>query len=189
MLTPIPPAAVLFTMQAGRPIDLVFRVVVRSVNGLDSTGRFAARYERLVTLMRTLQQSEVLGMRVQGEKAEQQAVVLFFHSRPLSAEEETLVKELRGLLSLAPGQSEYRVTFGATAASSGEIAMLTRSMLQILIDLGEYVEVPEADVREGRTAASQAPSSAVLGRLLQVKFGAERSTDALVQIDYRGRWF
>jgi hypothetical protein len=42
MLTPIPPAVVLFTMQAGWPIDLVFRVVVRSINGIDSRGNDAA---------------------------------------------------------------------------------------------------------------------------------------------------
>ena len=82
MLTPIPPAAVLFSMQAGWPIDLVFRLVVRSINGLDSSGLGARQYERLVTLMRNLQDAEVLGMRVQGDKVEQQTVVLFFaHAR------------------------------------------------------------------------------------------------------------
>ena len=61
MLTPIPPAAVLFTMQAGWPIDLVFRVVVKSINGISSEGSSAERYERVVHLMRKLQQAEVLG--------------------------------------------------------------------------------------------------------------------------------
>ncbi|MDM0115837.1 hypothetical protein QTI66_27055 [Variovorax sp. J22R133] len=190
MLTPIPPAAVLFAMQAGWPIDLVFRVVVRSINGLDSTGRGAERYERLVVLMRTLQDAEVVGMRVQaGDKPEHQAVVLFFRPRALSAEQEAMVNELRSLMSLTPGRTEYRVSFGAASPNEGEIAMLTRSMLQILVDLGEYVDVPEADVQEGRTATSRAPSSAVLGRLLKVNFSAERSPDAIVQVNYRGRWF
>jgi hypothetical protein len=189
MLTPIPPAAVLFAMQAGWPIDLVFRIVVRSINGISSTGRGAAGYERVIQLMRALQDSELLGMRVQGgEKADQQ-VVLFFNTRVLAPEETALVGELRGLLRLAGERSEYHVRFGAAAASEGEIAMLTRSMLQILIDLGEYVDVPAGDMRDGRAAESQAPSSAVLGRLLEVRFAPERPADALAAVQYRGGWY
>ncbi|WP_213955404.1 MULTISPECIES: hypothetical protein [unclassified Variovorax] len=188
MLTPIPPAAVLFAMQAGWPIDLVLRVVVRSVNGIDSTGREAGRYERLVDLMRRLQDSEVLGMRVQGDKADQ-AVVLFFSSRTRSPDEEAMLQELRTLLRLTTGRNEFRVGFGAASASTGEIAMLTRSMLQILVSLGEYVEVPEVDLRDGRAGASQAPSSATLGRLLKIKASAERPGDALVAVPYRTQWF
>ncbi|MEJ8846292.1 hypothetical protein [Variovorax rhizosphaerae] len=189
MLTPIPPAAVLFAMQAGWPIDLVFRVVVHSINGLNSTGRGAAGYERMVQLMRMLQDSELLGMRVRGGAREDHDVVLFFNTRSLVPEETARVEELRGLLRLGPGRSEYQVRFGAAAAGEGEIAMLTRSMLQILIDLGEYVDVPQADVQDGRTTESQAPSSAVLGRLLKVKVAQERPADALVSVQYRNGWF
>ncbi|MEJ8859104.1 hypothetical protein WKW79_31350 [Variovorax robiniae] len=189
MLTPIPPAAVLFAMQAGWPIDLVFRVVVHSINGLNSTGRGAAGYERMVQLMRMLQDSELLGMRVRGGVKQDNEVVLFFNTRVLAPEETARVEELRGLLRLVPGRSEYHVRFGAAAAGEGEIAMLTRSMLQILIDLGEYVDVPEAAVRDGRTTESQAPSSAVLGRLLKVKVAQERPADALVSVQYRDGWY
>ena len=67
MLTPIPPAAILFTMASGWPVDLVFRVAVRSINGIDSAGPDAPRYDRVLVLLRALQQAQVLGMRVQPE--------------------------------------------------------------------------------------------------------------------------
>jgi hypothetical protein len=189
MLTPVPPAAVLFTMQAGWPIDLVFRIVVRSINGVDSRGSDGVRFERLVTLMRQLQQREVLGMRMQGDKVEQQQLVFFFRTRALAPDEEAMLKEARAILSLPPGRSDFRVTFGATPANDGEIAMLTRSMLQMLIDLGEYVDAPAADVSEGRTLASQVSSGGANGHLLKIKFSRERPQDALVQVPYRGGWF
>jgi len=143
----------------------------------------------MVQLMRMLQDSELIGMRVRGGAKEDHDVVLFFNTRVLAPEETARVEELRGLLRLVPGRSEYQVRFGAAAAGEGEIAMITRSMLQILIDLGDYVEVPPADVRDGRTAESQAPSSAVLGRLLKVKAAQERPADALVSIQYRNGWY
>lgn len=189
MLTPIPPAAVLFMMQAGWPIDLVFRVVVRSINGVDSRGSDGLRFERLVSLMRQLQQREVLGMRMQGEKVDQQQLVFFFRTRVLTPDEEAMLKETRSILSLPTGRSDFRVSFGATPTSDGEIAMLTRSMLQVLIDLGEYVDTPAADVSEGRALASQAPPGGANGHLLRIKFSHERPQDGLVQVPYRGGWF
>jgi hypothetical protein len=189
MLTPIPPAAVLFAMQAAWPIDLVFRVVVRSINGIDSRDGGGERYERLVTLLRTLQRINVIGMRMHGEKADQQAAVIFFRTRVLAPDEEAMVKEVRALLNLAPGRSDFRVTFGATPANDGEIAMLTRSMLQILVEFGEHVEVPEADVRDGRAPPSRVSTGGANGHLLRVKYSRERSPDALVQVPYRGGWF
>jgi hypothetical protein len=189
MLTPIPPAAVLFTMQAGWPVDQVFRITVRSVNGISSTGPDNARYERLVTLLRTLQLAQVVGMRVQGEKVEQQTAFMFFRARALTAEQQAMVEEVRQILSLRPGTSEFRVVFGAVPANDGEIALLTRSMLQMLIDLGEYAEVPEEDVRAGRTGAGALRDASANGKLLRIQFSSERPRDALVQVHYRGGWY
>jgi hypothetical protein len=190
MLTPIPPASVLFTMQAGWPIDLVFRVVVKSINGINSEGDSAERYERVVFVMRTLQKAEVLGMRLQGEAIDRQAVVLFFRARALTPEHEALLGELREALSLLPGQHEFRVLFGAGARQDGEIAMLTRSMLQILIDLGAYVTVPDQDVQQGRTRADRPqPEGGGDSGILRIRSGGQRPTDALVLVPYRGGWF
>jgi hypothetical protein len=190
MLTPIPPASVLFTMQAGWPIDMVFRVVVKSINGISSEGSSAERYERVVQVMRTLQQAEVLGMRLQGETSDKQSVVLFFRARALTADQEELLGELREALSLRPGQAEFRVSFGAAARQDGDIAMLTRSMLQILIDLGTYVTVPDLDVQQGRTRADRPqPEGGSDSGILRIRSGSQRPTDALVLVPYRGGWF
>lgn len=126
MLTPIPPAAVLFTMQAGWPIDQVLRITVRSINGVSAAGGDSVRFERVVTLLRALQRADVLGMRVQGEKPDQQTVVLFFRGRTLTPDEDAMTREIRQTLSLAQGRSEFRVVFGAVAASDAEVALQTR---------------------------------------------------------------
>jgi hypothetical protein len=189
MLTPISPAAVLFTMQSGWPIELVFGTVVSGINGIGSVGPTAPRFQRLVGLMGELQRSRTLGMRLQSEKGAQETVVLFFRSGAFTPEEEAMVTEVRDMLGLAPGQREFRVAFGAVRADDGEIALLTRSMMQVLVDLGDYVEVPEADLREGRAMPSRVPAAAGGGSQLRIRFSAERPADALVAVRLRNGWF
>ena len=65
MMTPIPPSSVLFLMQAGWPADLILRLTIQSINGVDQAGATAARFDRVATLLRQLQLNNEIGMRVQ----------------------------------------------------------------------------------------------------------------------------
>jgi hypothetical protein len=64
MMTPIPPSAVLFSIQSGWPADLVFSLAVGSINGVGSSSE-PARFERAASVARALQQAQLIGMRVQ----------------------------------------------------------------------------------------------------------------------------
>ena len=57
----------------------------------------------------------------------------------------------RTLLGLAPKTEEFRVVYGSIATDDKEIALLTRSILEILIDLSSYIEVPATSAAERRT--------------------------------------
>ena len=50
------------------------------------------------------------------------------------------------MLGLSPDAKEIRVVYGAFAADDQEITMLTRSMLQIMIELASYIDVPAKDI-------------------------------------------
>ena len=74
-MTPIPPRAVLFLMQTGWPVDMIFPITVDSVNGLRS--RIAAGknsrigdpgFYRVVKLLREIQKSGTVGFRILKEK-------------------------------------------------------------------------------------------------------------------------
>ena len=59
LLTPIPPSVVLNFLQAGRSPDVVFRICVQSMNGIQNQGATTPadpRFERLVRLMAETQQ-------------------------------------------------------------------------------------------------------------------------------------
>ena len=65
--------------------------------------------------------------------------------------------EVRKLLGLDPQTNEFSVIYGSVAANDKEIALLTRSVLEILADLSSYIDVPAAKVEQKRTFPSPAP--------------------------------
>ena len=83
------------------------------------------------------------------------------------------------------------MVYGARPASHQEIAIQSRSMMQVLIDLGSYIDVPARDIAEGRVFV--APSNEELDRLfpalLRVHSSASAPKDAHVAVRYRDGWF
>ena len=188
MLTPIPPSAILFTMASGWRVDLVFRITVRSINSIDSTGSDSPRYDRLLSLLRQLQLAGAVGMRVPPGNKNSDTVLLVFSVGTLTPEQQAMRKEVREILGLPQDQNEFSVVFGEAASRPGEIAMQTRSMMQVLLSLGALVDVPESDVREGRTSASE-PATTVSAGMLHIKFSKDRPSGALASVAYRNGWY
>ncbi len=155
LMTPIPVSGILFLLQSGFPADYVLRITTQTINGIENryggsmSGRSAdQKFHDLLTAIRRIQIAGGLGMRVK-PMGEKKAVVIFF--RPLT--DETIAGELikvREILGLNPDAREFRVVYGSFAADDKEIAILSRSMLQVMINFASYIDVPDSDVAEGR---------------------------------------
>ena len=119
------------------------------------------------------------------------ATLLFF--RPKAAGKNAAdVAEVAKLLGIDPGAGEFRVAYGSIARDDREIAILTRSMLEILLDMSSYIEVPPDHVAQHRAAPGFrdiVPAQSGLKPLLRVTSTAERPADAFVAIRYRDMWF
>ena len=194
LMTPIPIRAFLFLIQSEYPADFLYRICVQTINGVDN--RFGAtamgksadpRFRRLIEAMRRIQISGGLGMRVK-PMLDKKAVVVFFRSK-LSDEIAKDVNTVQQILGLSPDAKEIRVVYGAFAADDQEIAMLTRSMLQIMIELASYIDVPAKDIEEGRVAKFSDKNASDMPPLIRVQSGASRPEDALVAVPYRDDWF
>ena len=198
MMTPVPPAAVLSLIQAGYPVDLVLRLMVSVVNGLDNryggdlrTRPAEPEFLELIERLRRVQLSGAIGTRVRRSENQEMATLLTFRQKvEPGVAADTL--GIRKLLGLDPGASEFRVVYGSLAASDKEIAMLTRSTLEILVDLSSFIAVPEAHVTEQRVTPMAEPErgpSGPLRPLLQIKTSPARPADAFVAVPYRDHWF
>lgn len=193
-MTPIPPSAILFLIQTGWPADLIYKLTVDSVNGL--RGKVSAgvnarqgdpKFSRIVQLMREIQKSGVVGMRIIKGQDNRDTTVMFFHKQNLPPEIDEARKELGSLLGLQPGLQEAKVLYGLIPKDDTEIAMLTRSMLQIMIELASQFNVPEHHLAEGRTVPSLTGDSD--DYLIRIKHSKEYPGNAFTAIRYRDYWF
>ncbi len=102
-------------------------------------------------------------------------------------DESRLVRELLGL---DPQAKEFSVVFGVMPGSDREVAMLTRSMLEIMIELGAGIELPEKDLQEARVlvAPSVDRPGEEIGLPVRIHSGAKPS-DAYAAVRYRDTWF
>ena len=66
-------------------------------------------------------------------------------------------QEVRKLLHLDPEATEFTVAFGSVAENDRQIAILTRSMLEILAEASAGVEIPRHDVDQRRVTKMAVP--------------------------------
>jgi hypothetical protein len=195
LMAPIPVSAILSLIQAGYPADLVLRTCVNSVNGLENDfggpGNPRAgspKFYELMTALRQAQATGVAGFRTRSTN-DKQTVVMFL--RPTSDEATPLGSRIRELLGLAPAKREFTVVYGSFPEPDGEIAILSRSILQVMIDLAAQIDVPASDVAEGRVYRPQRTpdQERMFPSLLTVHTGASPPGDAHTAVRYREQWF
>ena len=197
LLTPIPPGAIFSLVQAGWPIDRIFVVCVQSINGLDNrAGTMAFSHEadpdfyRLILGLRRMQQSGSVGMRV--EKREGKLDTIMFFERPVDERTREDMAMIRQLLGLAADANEFTLAYGRLPKSPGELAVLSRSIMEILLEMSTHVEVPQTDLDEGRVMPVLAQSTdapADVTSVIQVHCGENKPPDAYVGARYRDLWF
>lgn len=194
LMTPIRPASVMGLVEGGYPVDLVFRLLINAINGIQNQFGGGARAHRadpefypLIEKLRNIQASGGFAMRVK-KLGDRDAMIMVF--REGSEKEETAVGEMRRQLGLKETGGEFRVVYGSVSSGEGEIALLTRSILEILNDIAASVEVPPAHVAEKRVDPGMPfEGEGLRPPLVRIHSSAEKPADAFVAVEYRGSWF
>jgi hypothetical protein len=195
MMTPIAPATVMSMVEGGYPIDLVFRVLVHSVNGVQNQFGGPARTRRadpeffpLLEKLRSIQTSGVVGLRV--KKVDNRDALLMIFRKGPNKELEADSKEVRRMLGLKEDASEFRIVYGSTPTSDNEIALLTRSINEILTDISSTVQVPDQDVSEQRVNATMEPEGeGIKGTMIRILCTKDKPGDGFADVPYRKQWF
>jgi hypothetical protein len=197
LITPLPPDSVFFMIQAGWPADSVMFAAVAALNGLknesSSIGGVAppdAGFIRALELLRKVQLSGAVGMRVVQDSQKQQTSLLTFRSTDISEQTLADVRELRQLLHIDQDASEFKIVFGGTAQNGRELAVLTRSILHIMQTMAVQVELPPEDIAQGRaTPGPEYGDGTDKQRLVRIRSSKDKPADAFVAVAYRGQWF
>ncbi|MDO9315340.1 MAG: hypothetical protein Q7T97_12420 [Burkholderiaceae bacterium] len=192
LLQPVPPSSVFQLMQGGWSVDIVLRTVVSSINGLrnNSLGVGAdPGFNELIETLSRIQQAGGLGIRVEPRQGGSAVVIVLRRGSTLPALIEDS-RRVQQLLGLKGDISEFEIAYGLLPRSGSEVAMLSRSMLELLLELGFGIEVPEAHVKAGRVLPGRRQvDSKPYTPLTHIRSGAEAPADAYVAVPYRGRWY
>jgi hypothetical protein len=197
LMSPVPPTAILSLLQAGYPVDYVFRLLVNEINGLRNRfgGQVRGRpadpgFHALLEKMREIQKAGEIGMRFKRIDKDEAAMLVFRARRDPAIE--SLSVEARKMLGLDPSANEFQVVYGAIPRNDREIAILTRSILEVIIDISADIEVPAADVQENRvnpTFIEGVGAGEKVPPMIRVRSSAEKPGDAFVSVRYRNSYF
>ena len=125
---------------------MVFPIVVVAINGLRGcidTGKHARKgdpeFYRVVSLNQELQDSGRISMRIDNGKNNDETTIFFIYRDDMSPETWSSLTELEKLLGLRPGGNDFKVNYGILPETDQEIALQTRSLLQMMVILASQM--------------------------------------------------
>jgi hypothetical protein len=194
LLTPLNLRAIFRLSQSGWSPRLVFRTSTMSFNGLENDrARLSSRQQGnpgLFELMRIWQRLRVAGVLDVGQRGEANTADLVLFVNPTGAEDAKRdLARFRELLALSPDVNEYRVVQGLLPRSQDEIAVLTGSIWDIMLNLAWQFEVPPEHVSSGRTGPAFRSIQFEGEPPIKVMNSAEEPGDAYAKAFTQNRWF
>jgi hypothetical protein len=196
ILTPMHPSAIFFLVQSGWPVDFVFRLAVREINSIKNLIGSKARgqtgspeFIELLQALRRIQLSGDIGMRMQKGSAGDTSLIFFGKSDAPGIQKD--VDFVNKTLGLDPEKSEYKLVFGHRQHPD-EIGVLTRSILEIMVELAASVDVPPEHIADRETIVSHYdPDSTdpLFMPLIRVHYGKELPDKTYAAAHYQDYWY
>lgn len=196
MITPLDPKNIFFMLQSGYAADFILGLTVESLNGVRNRSTAGGTlteadpdFIQAMRLMRELQAEGGFGMRVEEGPAKGPTGVVFFHVENMSPEVLAKATEVRRLLKLESDARRFALVYSPARGEAGELAVNSRSMLQIMGAFASHVDVPEAH-RENRSALPgfTGPTEGSPDQV-RIHSGKDRPAGAFAAVRYRDHWF
>jgi hypothetical protein len=197
MITPIEPKNIFFMLQAGYAADFILGLTVESLNGVRNRSVAAGAmreadpdFVRALELLREVQAAGAVGMRVEEDKSKNQTAVLFFRRDDVPDEITHKAAEIRRLLKLPEGQQKLVLTYSPMRGADNELAVNSRSLLQIMGAFSTYMDVPEAHVKDQSAVPTIANNDTDTKKTaVKIHSGRIKPLDTYASVFYRGHWF
>jgi hypothetical protein len=192
LFTPLPPSTLFSLVQAGWPVDMVLRLTCSSANGIHNQSRGPAtarpadpQFEELLAVLRRIQLEGTIATRVEKKGAVETAFMVI--GQEVSQQTQAAMARVREMLKLDPDAKEFRLVYGTVSSGKTELALQTRSMSQLLIELAGCIDVPPEHVAGGKTYPTSEENRAIA--FIRIHSGASKPSNAFVEVQYRGSWF
>ena len=197
LITPIDPKNIFFMLQSGYAADFILGLTVESLNGVRNRSVAAGamreadpEFIRVLQLLREVQAAGGVGMRVEVDKTKSQTAVLFFQRDDVTPDIAEKSAEIRRLLKLPVDGTKFTLIYSPSRGAPGELAVNSRSLMQIMGAFASYVDVPESDLRShSATPALGNASEDGRPQAVRIYSGKDKPAVAYAAAHYRDTWF
>lgn len=197
LITPIEPKHIFFMLQAGYAADFLLGLTVESLNGVRNRSVVAGAvreadpdFIRVLELLRDVQAAGAVSMRVETDKDKGETSVLLLRRDEMPDDIKEKTAEIRRLLKLSPDQQRLVLTYSPIRGAENELAVNSRSMLQIMGAFSTYLKAPDEHLKDGSAVPAFERAAAEERRpAVRILSGKARPQDAFVAVQYRGYWF
>jgi hypothetical protein len=144
----------------------------------------------LMERLKRIQDAGVMSLRYQTTNYVEEALLGFRGKIEPFVQED--INFVRKTLGLDPSASEFKIAYGTQAKDDKELAILSRSILDIMVDLSSYIDVPAAHVEEKRVRATMLEETAEgysFPAPIKIRSSTNKPQDAFIAIPYRDFWF
>ena len=197
LATPIDPKNIFFMLQSGYAADFLLGLTVESLNGVRNRSTVGGtvreadpEFLRALQLIRDVQAAGAVGMRVEEDKAKNSSAVLFFRRDDVDADIVEKIVEIRRLLKLPADQQKFVLTYSPVRGATNELAVNSRSMLQIMGAFASYLDVPAEHLKDhSAVPAFEGVAPENRQDAVRIHSGKEKPGNAFAAVPYRGHWF
>jgi hypothetical protein len=198
LITPLSPEVLFAAIQSGLPADSVLLLSFVSINGLrnqrgslQGTTPADPDFHRVRVLMRDIQVSGAVRLFVKENPNKEPTRIITFRTKNITPEIQADIAELRRLLHLNPEATEFELTSAPLPSSDTEIAVQTRSVIELMKDMAAQVEIPTQDQLEHKAFPGFEVGHDVPGvtRIIRIRSAKQKPNDAFITVQYRNNWF
>ncbi|MGH8385890.1 MAG: hypothetical protein ACRESJ_10375, partial [Pseudomonas sp.] len=193
LVTPIDPKNIFSLLQSGYAADFILGLTVDSLNGVRNRSAVAGtvreadpEFRRALQLLRDIQAAGAVGLRVEEDKSKDRTGVLLMRRNDVEPEILAKQKELRSLLHMPQDQQQFVLRYSPVRGEDNELAVSSRSLLQIMTAFSSYIEVPQEHVEDHSALPSFQDGNADSPTTqIHIHSSKERPKHAYVAVPYR----
>lgn len=201
VLSPLPLKTIALLFHSGWSIERIFRLSFQRMNQLKNapmasgpTPSNAPQYMMFasaVKFLRELQIRDAINLSYNENNGVSQ-LILHINEEDKNREE---AKQFALALNVEPGKTRYVFAFSPALNKTDQIHVVSRSLLGIMFYLSQAVEVPRADVLQGKVTQTKTPDGKIFdwkevtGDLLKIRSLSGKPEVYSKSTYYRGTWF
>jgi hypothetical protein len=198
LITPLDPKNIFFLLQSGYAADFILGLAVESLNGVRNRSMAGGTVREAdpefigaLTLLREVQAAGAFGMRVEEDKAKASTGVVFFRRDDVAPDIAEKAAEIRRLLRMSPDPEKFVLTYSPARGGENELAVSSRSMLQIMQAFASRLDVPEAHLKDYSAWPSpdNAPTAQGGEQTVRIFSAKQKPASAFAAVRYRDYWF